>query len=121
MKLLAAILPLMTLWGHFSEARSCRDEPERCPVLRWICNQPVAVNAQNYMYLSATITSSLFSGDSLSVKERFCYRSPQLSCREQNSQGKWQLFPGDPKGHLVNILNGQKILVHCTKHNGGIL
>ena len=101
----------------FAEGRSCRDEPERCPVLRWICTQPATGNAQTYTYLSATITNSFFAGDSLSVNKNLCNRSPYLNCREQSMQEKWYLYPGVPQGQLINSLNGQKIIVNCTKHN----
>lgn len=106
------------LFSAFAEARSCRDEPERCPVLRWICTEPASLNVQNYIYLSATIKSSLFtSADSLIVKEHFCSRTSQLICRERNSRERWYLYPRAPKGQLVNQMTGQKINVNCTEYN----
>lgn len=105
------------LFSASAEARSCRDEPERCPILRWNCIEPVSLNAQNYTYLSATITSSFFSStNSLIVKEHFCSRTPQLICRERNSQERWYLYPRAPNGQLMNQMTGQKIILNCSEY-----
>ena len=120
-QLILSVVTGAFLWSAFAEARSCRDEPERCPVLRWYCVQPIPQGVQDFMYLSATITSSLFtSRDHLTVKERFCSGVP-LTCHEQTSQGRWHLYPRTPQGQLLNKLNGQKVLVNCTEYNKNAL
>ncbi|MNJ96715.1 hypothetical protein D3C87_144460 [compost metagenome] len=100
----------------FAEARSCQDEPARCPILRWSCAQRTWPDAQNFVYLSATTTYSLFTGDSLIVKEHFCSGKP-LYCREQTSEGRWTLYPATPQGYLQNQQSGQKVVVNCSEHN----
>lgn len=104
------------LWSTLVEARTCRDEPERCPVIRWSCSQPVPENAVSYTYFSAVITSSMFSGDFVVVKENQCVQSRHLNCQERNSQ-EWTLYPQIPQGQLVNQMSGQRIIVDCHKYN----
>lgn len=121
-QLIVSIGIVALLWGATTQARSCREEPERCPVLRWICTEPVPLSGQNYVYHQASITSTLFtSADNLMVTEHFCSGTPRLTCREQRSQGRWYLYPKIPQGQLVNQVNGQIILVNCTEYNENVL
>lgn len=110
-------LLLATLFGTVSaEARSCHDEPERCPILRWSCVEQTPSYSNNYVYLSAIITNSIFTGDSLLVTAHFCSGRP-VSCRQQKSEARWSLYPAIPQGYLLNKQNGQRVIVNCNEHN----
>lgn len=105
------------LWGAGpAEARTCRDEPERCPVTLWSCSQPLPKNVASYSYFSAVVTGSVFGENSVTVKEHSCIRSQTLTCQERNAQ-EWILYPQIPQGQLVNQISGQRIAVDCRKYN----
>ena len=116
MRIVFSIFMGTLLLSALAEARSCQDEPERCPVLRWSCVEPALTHAENFVYLSATITNSIFNGDSLVVNEHFCTGRP-ANCREQKSVGRWTLYPATPQGLLKNQQNGQQVIVNCKYYN----
>lgn len=116
MKIIAILLTISGLWSILAEARSCRDEPERCPVTRWVCTQPVPANLTNYSYLQAVVTNSMFTGDTMTVTENFC-RGVPLTCREQKRHDQWYFYPQVPQGRLVSKANGQQIILNCTEYN----
>ena len=105
----------IVLWSDLAESKTCRDEPERCPVIRWSCSQAVPKNTPSYTYFSAKITSSLFDGDSLTVTENHCVQSSQLNCQQRNNQG-WILYPQVPQGQLVSQVTGQRVIVNCNEY-----
>jgi hypothetical protein len=97
--------------GSLSQARSCRDEPERCPVRVMSCSHHSAMKI-----LTASVYSSLFSGYSVQVFESICI---DRNCRQQKVNGNFRVSGANGGYVLVNQSTGATYSLLCTKTANG--
>lgn len=118
-KVLLMIAMLLNYSG--AQARSCRDEPERCPVLRLSCiERYTESNRSSYTYLAASLYDSLFSGTSVRVSESQCVRTNILSCTGTELKGRWDIYKSTNQYFLVNLSNRKTYPLDCSVKNEDI-
>ncbi len=115
MKKVSIVLILGSLlFSSLSYARGCKDEPERCPVLKMTCSSRVSADK----FLSAAIYESLFSGEVVRVSETVCAQS---GCLTQTLAGSFEIHPTGQSHTLINKVTGETFSIQCSSVNGGNL
>jgi hypothetical protein len=98
-------------FSSLSQARSCRDEPERCPVRVMSC-----VYQSSVKKLNVFVYSSLFSGYSVQVYESRCV---DRDCSEQKLNGNFRVSIQNGGYVLASGGTGATYSLHCTKTENG--
>jgi hypothetical protein len=113
-KIFLMIVALLTFAE--AQARSCQDEPERCPILRLSCVERIEGGGRSsYSYLSAALYDSILSGSSVRVNESRCVRTNVLTCTSTELIGNWEIYKSTNQYTLVNFSSRKTFLLDCQE------
>lgn len=117
MKKIYIIIAILLTYASV-QARSCRDEPERCPVVRLSCiEQNVDHNKDTYTYITASLYDSLYSGTSVRVGENLCVRTHILTCTQNELKGSWEIYKSKEEYNLLRLNDRRIYPLECKVNN----